>query len=330
MYISKLFFSLQRGIYAYGSNSSVLGEGPLHRSCISGFSPGSCRRLRRRVRNSVSSYRAFATLTYPLSDAPNGRAAKRDFKAFVQRVKRHLEVERDADGISRAGDGERWSLLWFMEWTSRGVVHFHFFTTHRIDKDWLGPTWASCVSPAECPIELMAKVSTRIEGVRKGRQGLEAYAAKYASKIEQKKPPADWNWVGRLWGVWGDRETVEATITAEAHLLRDAEIRAWIDRANLEILDTLRCAEGFNELALPTNDVQVWTWRSPETVAEGVEDPYRIAAEKIMAEMARKLALVNPARTEWKFVHSKSLKIEDELDDMEERMAEKGNLDYCI
>ena len=98
-------------------------------------------------------------------------------------------------------------MFWFLEFTTRGVPHIHFFANQFIPKEWLAKAWAGVVD-SDDPKHAVAGAS--ISGWKSGKNGIATYAAKYASKPEQKDPGAYGVGVGRYWGIVGCRLVVAA------------------------------------------------------------------------------------------------------------------------
>jgi hypothetical protein len=171
-----------------------------YRSDIFGFSDASRRRLRNYLLASDADYRVFGTLTYPtwVEEGRDPATAKIHLKRFLERVRRKFRPSIN-----------QFSLLWFMEFTRADLVHFHFFATDFIDKDWLSQAWYDCVETGET---LHLKAGTRIEALKGERDVLVRYALKYAAKPEQKVIPVGVDWCGRWWGVLGLKSTVEAGV----------------------------------------------------------------------------------------------------------------------
>lgn len=87
------------------------------------------------------------------------------------------------------------SVLWILEFQSRGAPHFHLFMPAFIPFKaiaWLW-CWATC-----CIADLQA--GTSICKVPNAR-----YALKYSQKLSQKVVPLGYENVGRFWGIWGVR-----------------------------------------------------------------------------------------------------------------------------
>jgi hypothetical protein len=74
--------------------------------------------------------------------------------------------------------------------------------------------------------------------LQKGRAGTISYASKYAAKSEQKIVPAEYDNVGRFWGVSGCRTIVEASTHIPSRLA--AEYAYSVD----EIFDFIRLSMG--------------------------------------------------------------------------------------
>lgn len=151
------------------------------RSTITELSYKSRGRLVFTARN-IEGFRTMATLTYPAEFPCDGKL-----------VKKHLEKIR------------KWFLyrdlggFWFLEFQERGAPHYHVFLTGEIDKRQLAQAWFKIVGSGD---EKHLRAGTRIEAVR-NPHAVAAYAAKYASKAEQKEVPVDYLNVGRFWGTFG-------------------------------------------------------------------------------------------------------------------------------
>jgi hypothetical protein len=89
---------------------------------------------------------------------------------------------------------------WFLEFQKRGAPHFHVFLNGRVDKMRVAQRWYEIVGSEDLNHRL---AGTRIELLRE-QHAASAYAAKYASKVEQKEPPEGFTDVGRFWGTFGD------------------------------------------------------------------------------------------------------------------------------
>ena len=123
---------------------------------------------------------------------------------------------------SRAGFLRKpFSALWVMEYQERGVVHYHIWSSHYIDKAELQRLWNQIIdAPAETP-------STRVDGWKAyTKTGLSSYVAKYARKEAQKTLPEELakTGAGRWWGKVGDVSTpfaIKKTISRDDyHRLR--------------------------------------------------------------------------------------------------------------
>ena len=168
----------------------------IERKQITEFSASSAQRLRKYLRESVAEYSVMLTLTYPYGCGYDGIRAKRDLKVFMQRLRRSAFFT----GIDA-------SAFWFAEFQSRGSIHFHIFINRRVPKEWCAKNWYEICGTDD---KRHLHAGTRIESIRSGRHGISAYAAKYAAKQSQKKLPLGMSWIGRFWGVCGDRRVVSA------------------------------------------------------------------------------------------------------------------------
>jgi hypothetical protein len=120
-------------------------------------------------------------------------------------AKKSKKKKAKAAPRSRAGFLRKpFSALWVMEYQERGVVHYHIWSSHYIDKAELQRLWNQIISaPAETP-------STRVDGWKAyTKTGLSSYVAKYARKEAQKTLPEELakSGAGRWWGKVGDVST---------------------------------------------------------------------------------------------------------------------------
>lgn len=199
------------------------------RGIIKEFTPSSAGRLRRYLRECVADYSVFITLTYPSGNGFDGSRAKRDLSAFVKRYKRLAE---------RSHQQKAFSAFWFMEFQERGSIHFHIFGTHFIDKWALSRAWYEV-----CGTEDIRhyQAGTSAEKIRGGRWGMVAYASKYAAKHVQKKPPSDFGWIGRFWGVYGLRITMAADIDIPVRDIGGVGLEETVKKIESVIEDAVFC-----------------------------------------------------------------------------------------
>ena len=171
------------------------------RSKIRDFSPRAARNLMFKARNVVGLV-AMATLTYPGDFPTSGRKVKRDWAAL-----RRWLVHRKLGG------------LWYLEFQERGAPHLHVYLNGYVGWRELRRAWYRIVASGD---EQHLWAGTRIERIR-NTHAVAVYAAKYASKMEQKQVPACYQEVGRFWGLFGGVK-VEPV----------AELQGWSDRIDEE------------------------------------------------------------------------------------------------
>ncbi len=152
------------------------------RSQVTKFTNASKRRLMFTARN-FSGLEIMLTLTYPAEFPLDGRTVKDHWRRFRQWMVRNG---------AKAG-------LWVLEFQKRGAPHFHVFIREPLDRDKLAKAWFRIVASGD-PKHLVA--GTRIETFRYP-PALGSYVMKYASKMDQKDVPKEFENVGRFWGVWG-------------------------------------------------------------------------------------------------------------------------------
>ena len=192
------------------------------------FSVRSAQRMRRYLRESLADYKIMLTLTYPMGLGEDGARAKRDLCAMLKRMRRYVENV----GV----DVNRYSAFWFLEFQSRGAVHFHLFLTHRFPKEWIAKSWYEIVG-SEDKRHLAA--GTRIESFKGGKHGISAYATKYAAKQTQKEVPAGFGDPGRFWGVSGYRCTMSADAFVSHDIAEVKSVKRKLSVINAEISDAL-------------------------------------------------------------------------------------------
>jgi hypothetical protein len=149
----------------------------------------------------VASYDHMITLTYPAEFPLDGRTVKEHLDRIAQKLVAYGHVE-----LNRVQQAPR--VFWFLEFQGRGAPHFHLFTNFGIAPRTLSEMWYNIVG-SDDKRHLMA--GTRVEKLRTGKGGTVSYAAKYASKSEQKTVPAGFEGVGRFWGVYGSRFVLSAS-----------------------------------------------------------------------------------------------------------------------
>jgi len=140
--------------------------------------------------NAECDWFAMSTLTY--HTLPPASRVKADLDTFRRAWRAKWDEPLDA---------------WIMEIQERGAPHFHLFTTFSIDKGVVARWWYEIVGSDD---ERHLRAGTRIERLRSGKDGVVAYANKYAAKSEQKEVPPEYTSVGRFWGVAMSRECVSA------------------------------------------------------------------------------------------------------------------------
>lgn len=136
-------------------------------------------------------YKVFTTLTY--KNAPT------DAKNHLDRILKELE-----SAAKESKNKKEFSALWCMEYQERGVIHFHVWSTHYIDKKELRKKWNRITK------QDAANPSTDVRAWQaKSQSGLSSYVSKYAAKQEQKELPEELKetGAGRWWGVRGDDST---------------------------------------------------------------------------------------------------------------------------
>lgn len=151
------------------------------RQAITELSEKALRRMVYTARN-MSDVTHIVTLTYPADYPTDGKL-----------VKYHLQKFRQ--WLTYKGIGG----FWFLEFQERGAPHFHLFINGAIDHRVLRAYWYKCVNSGD--IKHFA-AGTQVQLMHEAHAAA-SYAAKYASKAEQKEVPAEYQNVGRFWGRFG-------------------------------------------------------------------------------------------------------------------------------
>ena len=111
------------------------------------------------------------TLTYPANYPLDGRLVKEHWKRFRQWMIRN--------GATTG--------LWVLEFQKRGAPHLHIFIRQPLDKDAVSKAWYKIVNSGDLK---HLQAGTRIE-VFHNPPALGSYVMKYASKVDQKTVPAE-------------------------------------------------------------------------------------------------------------------------------------------
>jgi hypothetical protein len=110
-----LFSTYARGYTLFESSIGTRAE-------IKSFSASSAKRMRKYLRECTTDYTAMFTLTYPHGHGFEGGRAKQDLRNLFKRIKRSNYWTDQS------------SIFWFMEFQSRGSIHFHCFVNFWIGK----------------------------------------------------------------------------------------------------------------------------------------------------------------------------------------------------
>jgi len=179
------------------------------RSAVSHFSVGCGIRMRRYLRECRAVYKHMVTLTYPNDYPTDGARSKEHLRRYLQEVRRW---DKKTNPLAKSD----FSAFWFLEFQERGAPHYHIFLNRCPPKDFNSSSWYRIVNSED---EKHLRAGTRTEFLRRGRAGTISYASKYAAKAAQKSVPADYENVGRFWGVCGDRIRLSAAVfvSRDAH-----------------------------------------------------------------------------------------------------------------
>lgn len=201
---------------------------------------------------------AMITLTYPgawLAVAPNGKAAKAQFRAWRERYKRAW--------------GATWVGIWKLEFQDRGAPHFHLhmvpphgLSTGNLSglkwREWLSQSWAEVVNhpdPEEYRKHLAA--GTRIdyaEGLKASDpKRLAVYFLKRhsqgSSKEYQHTVPPEWqgpgDGPGRFWGHCGlDTARIGVVVSPQDGVKVGRILRRWAHAQRTTRQATIRRVKG--------------------------------------------------------------------------------------
>ncbi len=106
-----------------------------------------------------------------------------------------------------------------MEFQKRGALHFHIFLNGEVAKEEVSAAWYRIVGSGD---ERHLRAGTRVEALRE-HHAAAAYAAKYASKADQKDVPEEFTDVGRFWGTFGGVEAVPVAQASYEQVLLNVE-----------------------------------------------------------------------------------------------------------
>ena len=163
------------------SDSIKVIEKTPKRNKVSVFSLDSQRRLLKFSREIPKDrYKTFLTLTYPATINP---------KESKEHLNQMLEFMR------REAESDDFGALWVVEYQQRGVLHYHVWSTHYINKDKLQAVWNRLIkAPSDTP-------STNVKSWRAySRNGLGVYASKCVGNKSGQKNAPECESVGRWWG----------------------------------------------------------------------------------------------------------------------------------
>lgn len=152
------------------------------RGVVAGFSKSSAKRLVFTANNAVG-LKTILTVTYGDRYPTNGRTAK----AHLFALRKRLLYRYPTIGG-----------LWFMEFQTRGAVHFHLLVNQYVNYKWLAAAWSEVVGDSS-----IFDTATEARAIRKPA-AVGAYVAKYAAKEQQKQVPEDFTNPGRFWGTFGN------------------------------------------------------------------------------------------------------------------------------
>lgn len=145
------------------------------------------------LQNTETRFLSMVTLTYPGDYESDGKVVKGHLNRFLSWAR--------AKGFGR--------YVWFLEFQRRGAPHFHVLLENDATeyREEISRRWYAAVGSGD---EKHLRAGTNTERLR-SEDGAARYAAKYASKIEQKRVPIEYTNVGRFWGA--SRDVVAVPLT---------------------------------------------------------------------------------------------------------------------
>lgn len=162
-----------------------------NRGVIKEFSKKSSSRLRRYLFNTTVDYQTMITLTIPSDVDISPKDLKLALDVFLLKLtKRHT-----------------WrSVVWVMEFTEKGVPHFHLLCNFYIDKYVISEYWANILSVhLGNQYEKALRAGTRVEALRDYGESV-----RYMTYLLKKKGLPRETYNGRYWGIRGVKGVVTA------------------------------------------------------------------------------------------------------------------------
>ena len=173
------------------------------------------------LQNTSTVFCSMVTLTYPGNYESDGKVVKGHLNRFLSWAR--------TQGFGL--------YVWFMEFQKRGAPHFHILFEHDVTPKMadVSERWYRAVGSGD---ERHRRAGTRTELLR-STDGAARYAAKYASKIEQKRVPVEYVNVGRFWGA--SRGVVaEPVKSIDVWGMKPEELATMLEWAGWEYGDALR------------------------------------------------------------------------------------------
>ena len=155
------------------------------RKKISSFSNKAKRKLRFTALNATQGLTCQFCLTYHNFYPSDGVQVKSHMNRFLNKFRRKFQG---------------YSYLWILEFQSRGVPHFHFFSSLPVtdpNRMILAAMWADIVDPGN---EALRKFHEHPKNFIQWDMGNGQYLCKYLDKEAQKHVPEKFDNVGRFWG----------------------------------------------------------------------------------------------------------------------------------
>ena len=154
------------------------------RGCISTFTMRSRQRMIFHALNSVNDWLSMVTLTYPLQWPSDGKI-----------VKKHLQE------ILRGCKLRSFSVLWVMEYQTRGAPHFHLLcSVPPSHTGWMRPLWSHALDTDDRRHLKRGFHVTPLQHSQENNLGMCVYLATHGAKKHQKTVPPGVTNSGRWWG----------------------------------------------------------------------------------------------------------------------------------
>jgi len=147
---------------------------------VTEYSPKTARRLGLHLSEFGEIFTKEITLTYPKEFPCDGLIVRKNRELFLLGMKRKYPQVR---------------YTTVLEFQERGAPHIHILSDQFVDKAWISDKWFRVVGSGDLNHK---KCGTTINNIRDMTK-TKTYMSSYAKKKDQKKIPAGYKDVGRMW-----------------------------------------------------------------------------------------------------------------------------------